>query len=166
MRPICAIVIAIIFGANSLTALSDEKLNTCFYLDRYKMNGELVPIVLKRIDDNEDNAFLKLDSNGLYHEDGEVCPWSLNGGSGEKERFSLDGNFAIPILKPECESPFSHQYTGIGFGDWYLTLCGICSSSHLYVDAHGHIYSLPVKALKQWSQYEPGNFPVKGDQGD
>lgn len=130
------------------------------------MDGELVPIVLRRIAENGDSVFLKFDSKGLHHENGEVCPWSLNGGSGEKEMFSLDGNFAIPILKPECESPFSHQFTGIGFGDWYLTLCVICPGSHLYVDAHGHHYSVPIEALKQWSQHEPGTFPIKGDQGD
>lgn len=139
------------------TAASQAK--TCFYLDKQKLNGELAPLRLEN-----GPMFLYLDSRGLSQNNELVCRWSLNGGSGTKEKFVLDGDFAIPILNPACEAPFSHEVTGVGFGDWYLTLCGSTSGSSLITAVNGTNYSVPLNALKQWTTFEPGKFPIKGDR--
>ena len=82
-----------------------------------------MPVVFVRAGTMVKKGSILLDKNGLFQEDERLCRWSLNGGSGTKEQFSLDGNFAVPILDTTCEAPFGHEYTGVGFGDWYLTLC-------------------------------------------
>ena len=108
---------------------------------------------------------IRLDKNGLFQVEERLCQWSLNGGSGTKEQFSLDGDFAIPILDTACEARFSHEYTGVGFGDWYLILCGTVSNENLYLSYRDIKYYAPVESLKQWTRFKPDEFPIKGDEG-
>lgn len=135
--------------------------SVCFYLDEEKFEAKLVPVRFTA--DSEPS--LELQKRGLLHGDQRLCQWSLRGGSGVRETFSLDGDVAIPILDPDCETPFGHIYTGIGFGDWYLTLCGSCSSDNLTVSFEGSEYSVPIDSLEQWTEYPPGAFPIEGDKG-
>lgn len=145
---------------------TDGRVNACFYLDKRKLNKDVAPVVLARTDVPGMTTPLRLDGYGLLQGDQLLCPWSLNGGSGTKEKFVLDGNFAIPILNPACEAPFGHHLTGIGFGDWYLTLCGTASGHNLIVKNNGETYSVRLDSLEQWSRYEPGRFPITGDIED
>ena len=146
-------------------AVADNS-RACFYLDKIKMQDEIISVVFIRADTSDRISSIHLDKNGLFQGDKRLCSWSLNGGSGTKEKFSLDGNFAVPILDPSCEAPFSHHYTGVGFGDWYLILCGTVSSENLYVRYREENYYVPMESLKQWTRFIPGEFPIKGDEGD
>jgi len=131
-----------------------------------KIKNEIIPVVFIRVGTSNRTRSICLDKNGLFQGDKRLCSWSLNGGSGIKEEFSFDGNIAVPVLDPSCEAPFNHQYTGVGFGDWYLTLCGIVSNENHYIRHHEEVYCVPIEALKQWTKFTPGAFPIKGDQGD
>lgn len=133
----------------------------CFYLDMEKFEEKLMPVRLTA----DSQPSLALRRRGLLHGDERLCQWSLRGGSGLREAFALDGGVAIPILDPDCEPPFGHVYTGVGFGDWYLTLCGICSGDNLIVSFEDSEYSVAMDSLKQWTEYTPGEFPVEGDEG-
>lgn len=133
----------------------------CFYLDKDKFEEQFMPVRLV----SNSALSVELQNDGLIHGNDRLCQWSRNGGSGVREEFELDGNVAIPILDPDCESPFSHVYTGVGFGDWYLTLCGTCSIDNLIVPFRGSEYSVHVDSLRQWTEYRPGTFPIEGDKG-
>jgi hypothetical protein len=135
--------------------------SVCFYLDKTKAEGKLIPVLLT----NDAVPSIELRDSGLFHGEERLCQWSRNGGSGVREAFSLDGGFAVPILDPKCESPFGHIYTGVGFGDWYLTLCGRCSDDNLIVSFRDSEYSVRTDSLKQWTEYPPGEFPIEGDRG-
>ena len=148
----------------SFTVADDQK--ACFYLDKKKVQNNIVPVVFVRVSTMGEKGSILLGKNGLFQEGERLCQWSLNGGSGTKEQFSLDGNFAVPILDTTCEAPFSHEYTGVGFGDWYLSLCGMISGENLYVNhGEGKNY-VSVESLIQWTRYKPGQFPIKGDKGN
>jgi hypothetical protein len=146
-----------------LAAADDQK--ACFYLDKKEIPSTIVPVFLVRVGTLDKKISILLDMNGLFEGDERRCQWSLNGGSGTKEQFSLDGNFAVPILDTVCETPFSHEYTGVGFGDWYVTLCGLISGGNLYVNYREDKYYVSVESLIQWTRYTPQEFPVKGDKG-
>ena len=140
---------------------ADSNQEACFYLDKSKVKSELVPLTLSA---SKKSDSIRLDKAGLFQGKKRTCLWSLNGGSGTKEKFALDGDYAIPILDPVCESPFSHNETGIGFGDWYLTLCGSLSGSNLLIRHNQMEFAVPLKTLAQWTQYKPGKFPIEGDR--
>lgn len=142
-------------------SFADDGDSLCFYLDKEKFEGNLIPVRLAV----DSGPSLELQKRGLLHGDERLCQWSLRGGSGIRETFALDGEFAIPILDRDCESPFGHIYTGVGFGDWYLTLCGNCSGDNLIVPFGGTEYSVQMDSLKQWTEYPPGEFPIEGDKG-
>lgn len=146
-----------------LAAADDQK--ACFYMDKRKIQSTIMPVVFVRAGTLGKKDSILLDKNGLFQGDERLCQWSLNGGSGTKEQFSLDGNFAVPILDTTCEAPYSHEYIGVGFGDWYLTLCGMISGENLYVSYGGDKYYVSVESLIQWTRHTPGEFPVKGDKG-
>ena len=146
-----------------LAAADDQK--ACFYLDKIRIQRSIMRVVFVSADTLGKKDSILLNKNGLFKGDERICQWSLNGGSGTKAQFSLDGEFAVPILDTNCESPFSHEYTGVGFGDWYLTLCGMISGENLYVSYGGDKYYVSVESLIQWTRYTPGEFPVKGDKG-
>jgi hypothetical protein len=131
--------------------------SVCFYLDKEKFEGKLIPVRLTA----DSQPSLELQKRGLLHGDERLCQWSLRGGSGLRETFALDGDFAIPILDRDCESPFGHIYTGVGFGDWYLTLCGSCSGDNLVVSFEDSEYSVPIESLEQWTGYPPEEFPIE-----
>ena len=147
-----------------VAAADDSK--ACFYLDKRKIQGEIMPVVFFRAGTWGKMGSIHLNKNGLFQGDERLCQWSLNGGSGTKEQFSLDGNFAVPILDTACEAPFSHKYTGVGFGDWYLILCGRVSDKNLYLIYREEEYFVPIESLKQWTRFTQGEFPIKGDEGD
>lgn len=136
---------------------------SCFYLDKLKIKGELASVTLLATINSE---AVHLEKSGLFKNNKRICQWSLNGGSGTKETFSLNGEYAVPILNPACEEPFGHQETGVGFGDWYLTLCGTAIDKNLLIETNGRTYSVPLSALTQWTRYESGDFPIEGDSGD
>ena len=146
-------------------AASQEQ-EACFYLDKSKVQNDLAPVIFLEDDRSKKKGSIRLNGNGLYQGNERLCRWSLNGGSGTKEQFSLDGDFAVPILDPTCETPFSHEYTGVGFGDWYLILCGTVSGKNLQVDRDGNQYFIPLKSFKQWTRFAPEKFPIEGDAGD
>jgi hypothetical protein len=148
------IFLLILFHVCSATIIVADDKNACYYLDKKKLQNKLIPVVLVKTGISNDKNSIRLDENGLFKGNERLCKWSLNGGSGIKERFSLDGDFAIPILNTPCEAPFSHKYTGVGFGDWYLILCGVEIGNYLYLES-----------LIQWTRYTQGQFPVKGDSG-
>lgn len=160
------VVIAVLFKICLAPFAVAEDSRTCFYLDKMKMQDEIISVVFIRVGTSDKLSSISLDKNGLFQGDERLCSWSLNGGSGRKEKFSLDGNIAVPILAPSCEAPFSHHYTGVGFGDWYLTLCGTVSSENLYIRYDEEDYYVPMESLKQWTKFRPGEFPIKGDEGD
>lgn len=160
------LVTAVLFQFCLIPFSVAEDSSTCFYLDKSKIQNEIISVVFKSVRTSDKISSIRLDKNGLFQGDKRLCYWSLNGGSGIKEKFSLDGNIAVPILDPSCEAPFNHHYTGVGFGDWYLTLCGIVSSENLYVRYHEKDYYVPIESLKQWTKFTAGEFPIKGDQGD
>lgn len=139
---------------------------SCFYLDRTKVQNTIMPVVFISVGTVGDKGSILLDKNGLFQGDELICQWSLNGGNGTKEQFSLDGDFAVPILDTSCEAPFTHEYTGVGFGDWYLTICGMISGENLYLNYGEQEYHVLTKSLVQWTKYTPGEFPLKGDKGD
>lgn len=114
---------------------------------------------------DDQKACYYLDKKGLFQGNELLCQWSMNGGSGTREQFSLDGNFAVPILKTPCETPFSHEYTDVGFGDWYLTLCGIITGERLYISYGEDNYFVSLESLSQWTRFTPGKFPLEGDKG-
>jgi hypothetical protein len=154
---------------NYLTSVDEESAKSrkaCFYLNNAKVQSTIMPVAFTGTSALGDNGSILLYKNGLFQGDERLCQWSLNGGSGTKEQFSLDGDFAVPILDTSCEAPFTHEYTGVGFGDWYLTLCGTISGENLSVDYGGDEVHVSTKVLIQWSEYTPGEFPVKGDKGD
>ncbi|MFC1494810.1 hypothetical protein ACFL6W_05985 [Thermodesulfobacteriota bacterium] len=146
-------------------AIADDS-RAYYYLDKMKMENRIIPLVFIKAGTSDKTNSIRLDRNGLFQEENKMCSWSLNGGSHTKKNFSLDGNFAVPILDPSCEAPFSHHYTGIGFGDWYLTLHGTISNEILFIRYRGEDYYIPLSSLKQWTRYTPGEFPIKGDKGD
>ncbi len=152
------------FCLSPFAAAEDSRF--CFYLDKMKIQDEIIPVVFIRVGTSDKTSSISLDKNGLFQGDKRLCSWSLNGGSGTKEKFVLDGNIAVPILDLSCEAPFSHHYTGVGFGDWYLSLCGIVSSKNLYIRYDKEDYYVPMESLKQWTKFTSGEFPIKGDQGD
>ena len=123
MTVIRRIVLAVIIYQICFTflAVADDQ-KACFYLDKRKIKSTIMPVVFIRVGTSGKKDSILLDKNGLFQGDKRLCQWSLNGGSGIKKQFSLDGNFAVPILDTTCEAPFNHKYTGVGFGDWYLTL--------------------------------------------
>ena len=158
-------ILTTLFIICTATIIAADDKKECYYLDKKKVLNKLVPVVLLNTIVTDNKNSIRLDKNGLFQGDKRLCKWSLNGGSGTKEQFSLDGNFAIPILDPACKNPFSQKYTGVGFGDWYLILCGMTSGEILYV-SYGEIeYYVPVKSLIQWTRFAPGKFPIKGDSG-
>lgn len=132
---------------------------SCFYLDKDKVGKQITLVRLTSIS----GPGVELRDSGLIHANNRICQWSWNGGSGVREEFGLDGDFAIPILDPGCESPFSHIRTGVGFGDWYLTLCGTYSNDYLTVPFLGSEYSVHKGSLNQWTEYHPGELPIEGD---
>ena len=138
----------------------------CFYLDKDKVDGEIQAVELVPGDSTDDTNSIRLTGGGLYRGRDRICRWSLNGGSGTKNRFSLDGEFAVPILDPACEAPFSHEYTGTGFGDWYLSLCGTVDNKDLRVEHDQSTLKATRQALQQWTEYVPGRFPITADRGD
>ena len=140
--------------------------STCFYLDERKAKDEIMPVVFIKGTALSERSSIRIDKKGLFQGDERLCQWSLNGGSGTKEQFSLDGDITVPILDPSCEMPFSHEFTGVGFGDWYLILCGTVLGENLHVSLRGEEYFVPLKSLKQWTSFTPGEFPIKGDKGD
>jgi len=146
-------------------AVADDS-RACFYLDKIKIQNEINSLVFIRTGTSDKIGSIYLDKNGLFQGNKKLCSWSLNGGSGTKEKFSLDGNFAVPILEPSCEAPFSNHYTGVGFGDWYLTLCGNISNETLSIRYREEDYYVTLDSLKQWTKFTPGEFPLKGDKGD
>ena len=125
----------------------------------------MMPVVLSSVDISDKKDAIFLNKNGLFQGDQRICRWSLNGGSGTREEFALDGKFAVPILDATCEIPFGHEYTGVGFGDWHLTLCGTIAGENLYVSYGEDTYCVPSESLVQWTSYTPGKFPIKGDKG-
>jgi hypothetical protein len=159
-----AVGVTFLFQCGLVLAADEER--TCFYLDKDKVHGEILTVELVSGDSTDDTNPIRLTDSGLYRGRERICQWSLNGGSGTKERFSLDGEFAVPILDPACEAPFSHEYTGIGFGDWYLTLCGIVFDNEIQADHDQSKFVTTVQALQQWTEFVPGKFPITGDTGD
>ena len=135
---------------------SGEYVDACYYLDKDRIDGRIQSLAFA----NE----MRLDETGLHQGNERVCRWSHNGGSGVKERFSLDGDFAVPILDPECEAPFSHEVTGVGFGDWYLTLCGSVVDGALHVRRDETEHAIRLDSLGQWTEFTPGQFPIEGDR--
>ncbi len=163
---ICRIAIAIfLFQICFAFPIGADDQKACFYLDKRKIQSKIMPVVFVRAGTMVKKGSILLDKNGLFQEDERLCRWSLNGGSGTKEQFSLDGNFAVPILDTTCEAPFGHEYTGVGFGDWYLTLCGMTSGENLYVSYGEDTYYVSMESLIQWTRYMSGEFPVNGDEG-
>jgi len=158
-------LVAILFQSCFVFLVAADDQKACFYLDKGKIQSTIMPVILVRANTLGQKDSILLDKKGLFQGDKRLCQWSLNGGSGTKEQFSLDGNFAVPILYTTCEVPFSHEYTGLGFGDWYLTLCGMVSGGNLYVSYGNDKYYVSVESLIQWTRYTPGEFPVKGDKG-
>lgn len=134
---------------------------TCFYLDKNKLDGSLAAVRLT----SDTAGPVALREKGLFHGDERVCQWRRVVGGGVKEAFSLDGGVAVPILDKDCEAAFGHVETGIGFGDWYLTLCGTASGDRLTVPFRDAAYAVPFDQVDQWTAYEPGDFPVEGDPG-
>ena len=127
------------------------------------MKAEFSPLTFVPIRISDNIELIRLDKDGLFEGEKRICLWSLNGGSGTKEQFSLDEEYAVPILDPRCEIPFSHAETGVGFGDWYLTLCGNLVGNNLLIKYNGKQYAVSLENLKQWTKYEPGEFPIVGD---
>ena len=156
---------AILLLQCNLTLAVNEK-KTCFYLDKDKVHSKFLSVELNSEKIIDDTISMRLTDSGLYHGQKRICQWSLNGGSGIKEQFSLDGEFVVPILNPACEAPFSHEYTGIGFGDWYLTLCGIVIDNKIVIKHDYFKYVTTVQELQQWNKFIPGKFPIIGDKGD
>ena len=146
-------------------AIADDS-RAYFYLDKMKIKNSIIPLIFNRADTPDKTNSIRLDRNGLFQGDKKSCSWSLNGGSGTKETFSFDGNFAVPILDPSCEAPFSHHYTGLGFGDWYLTLSGTISNKILFIRYREENYYISLDSLKQWTRYTHEEFPIDGDIGD
>ena len=144
-------------------APANQSQRACFYLDKNKVKAEIIPLTFASISVSEKIELIRLDKDGLFEGRKRTCLWSLNGGSGTKEQFSLDGEYAIPILDPGCEMPFSHAETGVGFGDWYLTLCGNLAGNNLLIQNNGKQYAVSLESLKQWTKYEQGKFPIVGD---
>ena len=166
MKAIFQIALAALLFQIGFTAIAAaETVPACFYLDKEKIHDEVMPLFLTQVEGFSKPDSLRLEKSGLFQGNKRLCRWSFNGGSGTKEQFSLDGGFAAPILDDACEAPFSHKYTGVGFGDWYLTLCGMVSHHNLYVEYGGKKYTVPVEALKQWTRFTPEKFPVQGDKG-
>ncbi len=167
MRSFCkAVIVASLVSIWIAPVAGGENRDACFYLDKRKIHDGIISVVFSEFGNSGRARSIRLDEDGLYQGNALVCRWSLNGGSGTKERFSLDGDSAVPILDPECEIPFSHERTGVGFGDWYLTLCGTVSGKDLHVHRNGTEYIIGLKSLKQWTEFKPGRFPVEGDKGD
>jgi hypothetical protein len=83
-----------------------------------------------------------------------------------KEKFSLDMGLAVPVLHGECEEPFGSVDTGVGFGDLYLTFCGKARDGRLIVPFERMEYRVDLKALGQWTVYEPGDFPSRAITGE
>jgi len=138
----------------------------CFYLDASKLNGSLKPIDFFANQSLSGTPSLQLADSGLTTGTQRVCQWSLNGGSGSREHFELDGGEAAPILVESCEHPFAHVYTGVGFGNWYLTLCAKRSQlGVLSVEFDSRPLFLAKDSLLQWTGYLPGAFPISGDSG-
>jgi len=160
----CFVAVTFLLQCGLVLAADEER--TCFYLDKDKVHGEILAVELVSGDSTDETNPIRLTDTGLYRGRERICQWSLNGGSGTRERFSLDGEFAVPILDPACEAPFSHEYTGTGFGDWYLTLCGIVVDNEIQVDHDRSKFLATVQALRQWTEYVPGKFPIAGDAGD
>lgn len=151
-------LIAVVSGAiMPFVSSADASDLMCFYLDKDKLKGNLLPVRLMA----DSDPALELQKRGLIRGDQRLCQWSLNGGSGVREAFALDGEFAVPILDRDCESPFSHIYTGVGFGDWHLTFCASRSGNNLIVSYKASEYFVPVDSLEQWTEYPPGEFPVE-----
>src|SRR5260221_6405541 len=119
-RPLLAAFLVLFLG---LQTVSGQNQKACFYLDKGKVKSEFTPLILASAGVPKTDS-IHLEKGGLFEGENRTCLWSLNGGSGTKELFALDGGYAVPILDPRCEMPFSHEETGVGFGDWYLTLCG------------------------------------------
>ena len=165
MKTIPPIAILVIFLICSTTIVTADEKKECYYLDKNKVQNKLITVVLVKTRDSNEKNSIRLDKSGLFKGEERLCKWSLNGGSGKKEQFSLDGDFAIPILDSSCEGPFSHKYTGVGFGDWFLTLCGMTSGEKLFVCYGDEEYYISVESLVQWTKYAPSEFPVKGDGG-
>lgn len=140
--------------------MPNAPIKKCFYLDKTKIDTTLVPLTFS----NKDDSFsMRLEKQGLFSNNEQKCKWSLNGGSGTKNLFSLDGNFAAPILDPDCEDPLSHVNTGVGFGDWYLTLCGQVINDQLTITTEKYEISIKIDSLYQWTEYGPEYFPITGD---
>lgn len=137
--------------------------NKCYYLDKSKIENTLKPLILSS---TEQITTQQLEKRGLVIGNKLKCRWSLNGGSGIKENFSFDMNVAAPILNPKCEEPFSHIYNGVGFGDWYLTICGRVENNELIVTVDDEEFSINKDSLFQWTEYEPDKFPIAGDHGN
>ena len=156
--------LTILLQCGLVLAVDEER--TCFYLDKEKMNGQFHTVELVSRDSTDNMSPIRLSEGGLYRGHERICRWSMNGGSGTKERFSLDGEFAVPILDPACEAPFSHENTGVGFGDWYLTLCGTVYNKDIWVEYDQLTFMTTQLALRQWTEYVPGKFPISGDRGD
>lgn len=98
---ICALLVSISVFFITLAEAKQTKEKNCYRLIPPK-NGSF-----QQIDFFEDQAFtkpleLQLRSDGLFDGKKQLCLWSLNGGSGTKPKFSLDGDFAAPILDPTC----------------------------------------------------------------
>lgn len=143
-----------------LSSLPKTPIKKCFCLDKMKIDTTLIPLTFS----NKNSSIkIRLEKQGILKNNDQKCKWSLNGGSGTKDLFSLDGNFAVPILNPDCETPFSHVYTGVGFRDWYLTICGQVINDQLTITNGKYNLSIRIDSLYQWTEYEPGNFPISGD---
>ncbi len=128
------LLLGLIFAPWSVFADSkNQPQEQCYRLDKAKLNGEFDSIRFFGDQQLQKKQTLQLNADGLFEDKRRICKWSLNGGSGTKDKFSLDADIAIPILNPPCEKPFSNAKTGNGFGDWELMLCGVVSKVYCAV---------------------------------
>ncbi len=158
------IVALAVNGAITPAAFAQDDPEVCFYLDKEKIEDELVPVRLE----SASGKPLALRDEGLVHGSERSCPWLKYGAPSQvREAFELDEGVFVPVLRPDCAAPFKSIYTGVGFGDWHLTLCGgRTSNDEVVVSFQGAEYSVEVERLEQWTKYDPeGEFPVAGNYG-
>ncbi len=140
----------------SLSCGFGAKADSCFRLGPVQSHEKFQTVSFYQDKNLTLKSSLGLNEKGLVDGEKVVCPWSLNGGSGTKDNFSLDGGIAVPILNPACEKPFSNKKTGNGFGDWSLLLCGTFVSEEVLRIKHKneHLF-VPKNVLRQWARLRP-----------
>ena len=140
----------------SLSCGFGAKADSCFRLGLVQSHEKFQTVSFYKDKNLTLKSSLGLNEKGLVESEKIICRWSLNGGSGTKEKFSLDGGVAVPILDPACETPFSNQKTGNGFGGWKLMLCGtFVTKDALRVQHKNELLFVSKEVLKQWIPSKP-----------